>query len=194
MRRLALILLAFFIFTGCSNDKPGPRPNYNPDPKVGDKATDFLFNDMDEKPFRLSEHKGQVVVLYFWRMKCQECKDAMDSLEALNRKFKDRGLLVVTVGADTMHSAPIEDVRDFLGKHGITGVTLRDDQGFVSEAYNVLRVPKAFVIDRNGSIDTIIAGPVDWTSKDNIALMERLTKQPAPEGAGENGRVSTEAR
>lgn len=176
MRRLVLILLALFTFYGCSNDSTGPTPNYNPDPKVGAEATDFLFRDMDERPFRLSEHKGRVVLLYFWRMKCEECKDAMDSLEALNRKFKDRGLLVVTVGADTMHSAPIEDVRYFLAKHGITAVTLRDDQGFVSEAYNVLKAPRAFVIDRSGKIAAIIDGPADWMSEENVALIERLTK------------------
>jgi len=176
MKRLVLLLFALLFFYGCSNDTSGPKPNYNPDPKVGDQATDFLFNDMDEKPFRLSEHRGEVVVLYFWRMKCVECKTSMDSLEALNRKFKDRGLLVVTVGADTMHSAPIEDVREFLTSHGISGVALRDDQGFVSEAYNVLRAPKAFIIDRTGTIVSVESGPVDWTSKEKIALMETLTK------------------
>ncbi len=176
MRRLVLILIALFIFYGCSNDNTGPRPNYNPDPKVGAEATDFLFPDMDERPFRLSEHKGSVVLLYFWRMKCEECKEGLYSLEKLNRKFKDRGLVVVTVGADTMHSAPIEDVRAFLSKHGITSIPLRDDQGFVSEAYNVLKAPRAFVIDRNGTIIAIIDGRTDWMSEENVSLMERLTK------------------
>lgn len=176
MRRLVLILLAFLTFYGCSNDSTGPRPNYNPDPKIGAEATDFLFRDMDERPFRLSEHRGRVVLLYFWRMKCEECKEGLLSLDKLNKRFSDRGLVVVTVGADTMHSAPIEDVRAFLSENGITGVALRDDQGFVSEAYNVLKAPRAFVIDRGGTIAAIIDGPTDWMSEENVGLMERLTK------------------
>jgi peroxiredoxin len=176
MRRLALILIALFIFYGCSNDSSGPRPNYNPDPRVGAEATDFLFRDMDKRPFRLSENKGRVVLLYFWRMKCEECKEGLYSLELLNRRFRDQGLVVVTVGADTMHSAPIEDVRAFLSKHEITSISLRDDQGFVSEAYNVLKAPRAFVIDRGGTIAAIIDGPTDWMSEENVGLIERLTK------------------
>ncbi|MBI5587606.1 MAG: TlpA family protein disulfide reductase [Deltaproteobacteria bacterium] len=176
MRRLALLFMALFIFWGCTNDNSDRKANYNPDPKVGAKATDFLFRDIDEKPFRLSEHKGHVVLLYFWRMKCRECTDAMDPLELLYRKYKDRGLVVVTVGADTMHSAPIEDVRDFLSRHGISSVTLRDDQGFVSEAYNVLKAPMAFIIDKDGTIVSIKEGKTDWMSHENTSLMESLTK------------------
>ena len=152
MKKILVILLLAFVFAGCNKGRDEKASPYRQDLKPGSHAVDFLFKDMDEKPFRLSEEKGKVVVLYFWRMKCEECKVEMMSLESLYKRYKDRGLIVVAVGADTKHSAPIEDVREFLSKSGITYTNLRDDQGFVSEAYNVLKAPQAFVIDKNGAI------------------------------------------
>ncbi|MBI2413525.1 MAG: TlpA family protein disulfide reductase [Deltaproteobacteria bacterium] len=176
MKKILVMILLVFVFAGCNKGKDEKASPYRQDLKPGSPSVDFLYKDMDEKPFRLSEEKGKVVVLYFWRMKCSECKDEMKSLESLYRKYKDRGIKVVAVGADTMHSAPIEDVREFLSKSGITFTNLRDDQGFVSEAYNVLKAPEAFVIDKNGIIDVVMMTNTDWMSDESIKLFESLLK------------------
>lgn len=177
MRRLIIIAFAIFAFSlsGCSKDNNSKtEANYNPNPRVGAQATDFQFRDIDEKPFRLSGKKGSVVILYFWRMKCEECKESMTSLAGLSRKYKDKGLFVVTVGADTMHSAPINDVREFLGKFGDAFLNIRDDEGFVSEAYDVLRAPEAFIIDKKGVLVSVQNGKTDFLNPDNIKLIESL--------------------
>ncbi len=176
MKKILVILLLAFVFAGCNKGGDEKASPYRQELKPGSPSVDFLYKDMDGKPFRLSEEKGKVVVLYFWRMKCEECKDELKSLESLYRRYKDRGIKVVAVGADTMHSAPIEDVRDLLSKGGVTFTNLRDDQGFVSEAYNVLKAPQAFVIDRNGTIAAIMTTKTDWTSEENIKLFESLLK------------------
>lgn len=176
MKKILLIVLLAFVFVGCNKGKDEKASPYRQELKPGSQAVDFLFKDMDGRPFRLSEEKGKVVVLYFWRMKCEECKEEMKSLESIHRKYKDRGLIVVAVGADTMHSAPLPDVNEFLSANGITFRNLRDDQGFVSEAYNVLKAPQAFVIDRNGAIAAITTTKTDWTSEESIKLFESLLK------------------
>lgn len=176
MKKILVMILLVFVFAGCNKGNDEKASPYRQDLKPGSPSVDFLYKDMDEKPFRLSEEKGKVVVLYFWRMKCAECKIEMKSLESLYRKYKDRGIKVVAVGADTMHSAPIEDVREFLSKSGITFTNLRDDQGFVSEAYNVLKAPQAFVIDKNGIITAVMMTNTDWMSDESIKLFESLIK------------------
>ncbi|MBI4949894.1 MAG: TlpA family protein disulfide reductase [Deltaproteobacteria bacterium] len=176
MKKILIIILLAFAFVGCNKVKDDKASPYRQVLKPGSPAVDFLFKDMDERPFRLSEEKGKVVVLYFWRMKCEECKDEMKTLESLYKRYKDRGLIVVAVGADTMHSAPLSDVREFLSASGITFRNLRDDQGFVSEAYNVLKAPGAFVIDKNGAIAAIMTTKTDWASEENTRLFESLLK------------------
>lgn len=174
MRRLILIILAAFMLAACSKDGEKQEVEFIPEHRVGAPATDFQYSDMDGKPFRLSEKKGRVVVLYFWRMKCADCKEDMLSLEGLNRKYRDKGLTVVAVGADTMHSAPIGEVREFLAKSAFTFQNIRDDNGYVSEAYDVLKAPKAFVIDKNGNLALIKEGRVDWMGPDITGLVESL--------------------
>ncbi|MBI1911813.1 MAG: TlpA family protein disulfide reductase [Deltaproteobacteria bacterium] len=177
MRRIILLVLLVFMITGCSG-KNGSKEaeQLNLEPKVGAAATDFLYRDMDEKPFRLSGKKGSVVLLYFWRMKCEDCKDAMKSLEELHLKYKDNGLIVAAVGADTMHSSPINDVREFLSRNKFTFIAMRDDEGFVSEAFGVIQAPVAYVIDKNGVIAAIVKGKTDWMSAENTKLIESLLK------------------
>lgn len=174
MKKILLSLALAFLLSACSNEESGNIANFNPNPKVGAPATDFLFKDMYGKPFRLTENKGKVVLLYFWRMKCLDCLDSMDSLEALNRAYRDKGLLVVGVGEDNMHSSPIEDVADLFKKKEYSFLPLRDDQGFVSEAYAVLKAPEAFVIDKNGVIASIQKGKTDWMSPENVKFIESL--------------------
>ncbi len=174
MKKYILLILAFFIIAGCSSEGP-KKANYNPNPKAGDEATDFLFKDMAGKPFRLSEHRGEVVMLYFWRMKCPECMEEMKSLDLLAKKYRDKGLIVVTVGADNMHSAALGKVISFLEDNGYDAwVTLRDDQGFVSEAYDVLIAPETFVIDKKGVIAAVQKGKADWMGAEKLKLIESL--------------------
>lgn len=173
MRRILLIILAITLLS-CSNEGKKEEVSYIPVNKVGSPATDFLYKDMDGKPFRLSEKKGQAVILYFWRMKCVDCKEDMKTLEALNAKYREKGLLVVAVGADTMHSADVNLVREFLKNSGFNFLNIRDEDGFVSEAYDVLKAPQAFVIDKNGKLAHIQSGRVDWTSPEMIKLVESI--------------------
>ncbi len=173
MKKLIPIMLFLFVFAGCSKDD-GKLANFNPDPKAGDPATDFLYPDIKENPFRLSDKKGSVVILYFWRMKCAECRKELDTLEALNKKYRDKGLVIAAINEDSMHSAPLADVLDLIDKHGLTFINVRDDNGFVSEAYNVLRAPQAYVIDRNGTIASVEKESLDWMNPNSVILMERL--------------------
>lgn len=163
--------------SGCSKDESKKTSPYaSIEPKVGNPAVDFLYNDMNGAPFRLTEERGHAVIIYFWRMRCKECKQELSSLEALYRAHKDKGLVVVAVDADTMHSGPIEDVTAFISKGGFTFLNLRDDTGYVSEAFAVLRAPMAFIIDKNGVIAAIKTDKTDWTSVESSALIEPLLK------------------
>ena len=180
MKKTLLIFFALFlILSGCKGEgsRETPSPPSPPSPvkdETGMPAVAFLYRDMDGRPFRLSGKKGSPVILFFWRMKCPECLRSLKSLNALQARYRGNGLVVVAVGADTMHSAPIASVLELFKKEGYSFIAIRDSDGFVSEAYGVIRVPKAYVIDKEGVVAAVKAGETDWMSPGNTALIEKL--------------------
>jgi len=175
MKKLLTALLAFALLSGCgAKDEDRAKSAYTVDLSAGGEAVDFLFKDMEGKPFRLSEKKGKVVLLYFWRMKCEECKIELRAIDALQRKYGGKGIVAVAVGADSMHSAPLFEVHRFFGKEGFSFVKLRDEDGFVAEAYNVMRAPEAYVIGRDGHIALVQKGTADWTGPEITAALEKI--------------------
>jgi thiol-disulfide isomerase/thioredoxin len=60
----------------------------------------FSAKDINGKDVRLSQYKGQVVLLNFWATWCGPCRREIPSLMALYRDHKDRGFVVLGVSVD----------------------------------------------------------------------------------------------
>ena len=101
-------------------------------PKVGDPAPDFAL-DGTEGPFRLSDHRGERVVLLFYpgdeTMVCtkQFCsyRDRADDMATLDA-------LVVGISRQDVDSH-----RSFMAHHGLTVPLLADVDRVVARAYGV---------------------------------------------------------
>lgn len=61
----------------------------------------FTVKDIAGKNVRLSQYKGQVVLLNFWATWCGPCRREIPSLVALYRDYKDRGFVVLGVSVDS---------------------------------------------------------------------------------------------
>jgi thioredoxin-dependent peroxiredoxin len=121
-------------------------------PDIGDIAPDFEL-DGTEGPFRLSEHRGERVVLLFYpgdftpvctRQFCSYAEHADDLL----------GLDATVVG---ISAQDVESHQEFLGAHGIPVPLLADTDKAVARAYGVtapvLGTRRAVVIvDENGRV------------------------------------------
>ncbi|MBI5642478.1 MAG: TlpA family protein disulfide reductase [Deltaproteobacteria bacterium] len=175
MKKFIILILMVFVFAGCNKENAQQTKSvYAVELKAGSPAVDFLYKDIDGNPFRLSGKKGEVVILYFWRMKCPECMNDMRSLDELSRKYKEKGLLVAAINADSMHSAPFTQVQEFLKEHNYAFLNIRDDEGFVSEAYNIIKAPHAFIIDKNSVIVSVKDQKTGWMDADTTKLIESL--------------------
>jgi thiol-disulfide isomerase/thioredoxin len=61
----------------------------------------FTVKDIAGKDVRLSQYKGQVVLLNFWATWCVPCKREIPSLAALYRDYKEHGFVVLGVSVDS---------------------------------------------------------------------------------------------
>jgi thiol-disulfide isomerase/thioredoxin len=116
------------------------------DALVGQPAPDFTGQDLMGNSVTLSELKGKVVLVNFWATWCGPCRNEIPHLDALYRQYKEQGLVVIGMNAETDHA----QVRQFAGQQ-ISYVVLLDRQSQFQE-YGVNGIPCTYYVDREGVV------------------------------------------
>jgi peroxiredoxin Q/BCP len=100
---------------------------------VGSLAPDFTLSDQDGAPVKLSDLKGQPVVLYFYpRDMTPGCTtEACDFRDALH-DYEGLGARVLGISPDM-----VESHRKFADKHGLPFTLLADPEEQAIQAYGV---------------------------------------------------------
>ena len=169
------------------------RPNYSARNR---SAPDFerpSIGPLGQKPLRLSDYKGKVVVLNFWTKNCRPCLEEMPSLaELASSVAKDPDVAVVTVSTDDSVEDVQSTLRSVLGGSGqapfVTGVDPESE--VVGGKYGTKLYPETWFIDPRGVIRARFDGAKDWTSPLVHDLIEELKQPMACAVELENGRAS----
>lgn len=120
--------------------------------EVDDKAPDFILNDEQENPFRLSAHRGEMLLLVFYPgdntpVCTRQLCDYRDGIEA----FDGLGVRVVGISKDDARSH-----RAFKEKHGLPFTLLSDPDLAVAERYHsrgMLGMKRSvFLVDQDGLV------------------------------------------
>ncbi len=151
MRRTLLLIGFLAALTGCYS---GSRP-----PRIGANAPDFTVQDSDHK-VALSDFRGQVVVLNFWGSWCAPCIAETPALVQMQRRMKDKGVVVLAVSIDVDDAAYHRFLKDF----NMNMVTVRDGDHKSADLYGTFGWPESYIIDRKGVIRRKFIGAVDWNS------------------------------
>ncbi len=137
-------------------------------------APDFALPTRSGTPFRLSDHRGEVVVLNLWATWCPPCRREMPDFVALHDELSGQGLTVVGVALDDDWEA----VGPFIDALGVTYPIAVDD-GTVDGLYGpTLSFPTTFVIDRAGNVRHYLPGMI--LRADLEPLLAELLAEPAP--------------
>jgi peroxiredoxin Q/BCP len=99
--------------------------------QAGDKAPDFELPDQNGDPVKLSELKGQTVVLYFYpRADTPGCTAQACGVRDRRADYDAAGARVIGVSPDS-----VEDVKKFAEKYDLEFTLLADADHAVAEAY-----------------------------------------------------------
>jgi len=125
--------------------------------KPGTQAPDFELTSVDDETIRLSDFRGNFVLLFNWRVGCQSCLEELPVVQELYAKYRDKGLIVL--GVNTC------DVKKFVTKvieqNGVDFPNILDtspDAVKAMEDYGVNAFPVSYVIDRKGKVMDAWAG------------------------------------
>jgi peroxiredoxin len=140
-------------------------------PAVGEVAPDFRLTLVDGSHVRLSELRGQVVVLNFWATWCVPCRTELPLLDGYYRARRANGLRVFAI--TTEGSVPLYQMRQLFAAMAIPSARR------ISGPYRQLDgVPTNFVIDRAGRVRYAAAGAFSLGMLN--AVLIPLLNEPAP--------------
>lgn len=98
--------------------------------------------------FRLSERRGEVVVLGFWTSWCGSCRSYLERLGKLDATYSSAGLVVVGVSLDDKPASAADLARAV----GVRFANAFDSEKVIGRRFEVGDVPLTLLVDRGGVV------------------------------------------
>ncbi len=117
-------------------------------PVAGQLAPDFEMVYADGKRVRLSDLRGQPVLINFWASWCGPCRVEMPELVKAHDAHRSHGLVILAVNVEET----IQQVQPFVDEFDMPFPVVLDSAGEVSRQYQVRNLPSSIFIDRTGTI------------------------------------------
>jgi thiol-disulfide isomerase/thioredoxin len=172
-RALSVLLLTVALLAA----RAAPAVEIAPE-EAREPLPDIEFLDMQDKPARLSDFRGRVVVLNLWATWCAPCREEMPSLDRLQQAFADEPVTVLALSVDR---AGPERVRQFLEEIGVRHLAVyRDPKMRATRALRVPGLPATILVDRQGREVGRHLGIAEWDSDGVQAAIRGLLAEPAP--------------
>ena len=159
--------------------------------KPGTPAPDFVLNDLEGNPVKLSDFRGRNVVLVFWASWCPDCRAEVPLLKQMAADANPAKVQFVSVSFDR----EFETLCTFAAEQELPGVQLFEPAGkadsAVGAAYGVRWIPSLYLIDPEGNIvfgtvlATKIAAALSGYPSRLLALgpAPAATSKPTPDSA-----------
>jgi thiol-disulfide isomerase/thioredoxin len=140
--------------------------------RVGKTAPDVEGDAVEGAKFKLSDHRGKVVLVNFWASWCGPCMAMVPHEREMVAKFKDRPFVIVGVNGDDDRAK----AKEVMEKEKMTWPSFwngdKGPDGPLSRAWNVRGWPTIYVLDAKGVIRA-----KDLRGKELEAAVEELLKE-----------------
>jgi thiol-disulfide isomerase/thioredoxin len=166
-RRIAfLVVVAFLVsfgwqyFTGGeSRERNEPAPNFT------------AAALRDGTSVQLSDYRGKVVLVNFWASWCGPCMAEFPHIVALEKRYREKGLVVLSINENDAKDAALEIVRK---NHAEFFAGVSAD---AAKSYGVRGIPATFFIDRSGTLRRQYVGFGGRTEAEFVRILEELLNQ-----------------
>ena len=135
-------------------------------------ADDFSLPMPDQATFRLSEHRGKIVMINFWATWCPPCLEEMPAMERLWKRHRDRGFVLVAISLD----ADPKVVPPFLAQHKFTFAIALDRRMETAEKYGVRVLPSSIFVGKDGGLAGLALGPRAWDNQASNTFVDGLVR------------------
>lgn len=124
----------------------------------------------------LAHYRGKVVLVDFWASWCTPCRRSFPWLNEMQRKYGERGLVVIGVNVDSTRGAAEEFLRDVPSQFQI----IYDPSGALATQYQVPGMPSSFLFGPDGKLISNHIGFQQSARDEREAELQRLLSAALP--------------
>ncbi len=134
---------------------------------VGKDAPDFVLKTLAGTNLRLSEFRGQVVLVNFWARWAGDSRQEMPALNKINTTYERAGLVVLGVSIDE----DLRRARDFAEAMKVSYPIMFDTGSDIGKDYLLEKMPMTILVDRSG---VVRYSHVGFKSGDDRIYLEKI--------------------
>ena len=131
-----------------------PLTGWTSPPTIAEAAPDFALKSVTGENLRLSEYRGEVVLLNFWSTRCGRCRDQLSELGTLYTEHREHGFQLLSVNIDKDRDSARQAVENLR----LAFPVMLDEQKSVSRLYDFGSMPFTVLIDPAGTVRYVHAG------------------------------------
>ena len=113
---------------------------------IGQPAPDLVARGLTGENVRVSEHRGEVVVVSFWSGSCNTCRAQLEALDRIAKTYASAGLTVIGVNLDDN----VARAEKFARAQDVQFQLLVSTAKSTGREYRIDRLPMLVFVDRAG--------------------------------------------
>jgi len=130
---------------------------------------DVVYADASGNEVRLSDYRGQVILVNFWATWCGSCVEEMPALNRLQAEMGGDDFQVVTISLDRS----LDDAVSFFERYDLAELPIIHDTNLASfSRIQTPGLPTSILYDRQGREIGRLTAPAEWDSDDAQRLIQ----------------------
>ena len=164
-----LIIFIFLITNVVAEELPGIKNIViHKIPKTYDNV---IFLDKNDQKININEYKGNLLILNFWAVWCEPCKEEMPSLDKLqaNPELDKIKIFPINIGKETL-----DKVNKFFVDFKIKNFEpYFDPPTTLAKKFSLRGVPTSILINKEGQEFARIMGSIDFEDKNFVNWIKK---------------------